>query len=159
MVMHALTNLSVRTAPLFTMRVEVDAVLPVGGPWGLGRRVGPITGGTIDGSRMRGMILPNGSDWQIQRSDGAISLDARIVIRTDDAASIAMTYTGIRHGPADTMARLDRGEDIDPGSYYFRIAAQFSTSVPRYEWLNSILAVGIGNRRPGGPFYEVHEML
>jgi hypothetical protein len=149
----------IHTKSLFAMRVEVAALLCVGGPPGLGRRVGPITGGTVDGARIRGTILPNGSDWQIERSDGALTLDGRIVISTEDGALIAMTYTGLRHGPADTMARLNRGENVDATSYYFRIAARFSTSAPRYEWVNRILAFGVGDRGAHGPLYEVYEII
>jgi hypothetical protein len=88
-----------------------------------------------------------------------VELDARILLRTDDDALIAMTYTGLRHGPAEIMARLSRGEPVDPDSYYFRIVAAFSTSDPRYDWLNRTVALGVGHRRPEGPVYAVHEIL
>lgn len=70
-----------------------------------------------------------------------------------------MNYTGIRHGPDDVMARLGQGEVVDPSAYYFRIAPVFWTSAPGYEWLNRILAIGIGHRLPGGPVYNIFEIL
>jgi len=147
------------TRPLFVMTVAVGAIHAPGGPAGAERRVGDIGGGVVTGDRLSGTILAGGADWQTARSDGAILLDARIVIRTDDGAAIAMSYTGIRHGSPDVMARIGRGEEVDPDSYYFRIVPSFATSAPRYDWLNRIVAVGIGHRLPGGPIYSLFELL
>ncbi|MEM9316533.1 MAG: DUF3237 family protein [Pseudomonadota bacterium] len=43
--------------------------------------------------------------------------------------------------------------------FYFRIAPRFDTADRRYEWLNGILAVGIGERLADGPRYHIHEIL
>jgi hypothetical protein len=86
-------------------------------------------------------------------------LDARLVLKTDDEALITMTYLGIRHGPADVIARIDKGEMVDPESYYFRINPLFETAAPKYEWINRVLAVGIGHRQADGPIYSVFEIL
>jgi len=145
--------------PLVSMQVAVDALLIVGGPHGAGRRVGTISGGTLDGERLRGAILGGGSDWQTVRGDGAILLEARIVVRTHDGALIAITYTGIRHGLPDVMARLGRGEPVDPADYYFRIVPSFTTSDPRYEWLNRVVAIGTGHRFADGPVYHIDEIV
>lgn len=83
----------------------------------------------------------------------------RAVLRATDGALITMTYQGIRHGPPDALARIDRGETVDPASYYFRIAPFFETAAPQYDWLNRVVAVGIGDRRAGGPVYSVFEVL
>jgi hypothetical protein len=152
----ALPSISLR--PLCVIRIAVDRLMMAGGPPGAGRRIGTIPGGTVEGDRLRGAILPGGSDWQTQRGDGATLLDARILVRTDDEALIAIAYGGIRHGPTEVMARLGRGEVVDPRDYYFRITPSFSTSDPRYEWLNRIVAVGTGSRAAEGPLYEVYEV-
>jgi hypothetical protein len=70
-----------------------------------------------------------------------------------------MTYRGVRHGPADVMARLAKGESVDPASYYFRTAPVFETAAPRYDWLNRIVSVATGRREASGPVYEVYEVL
>ncbi|NYT41440.1 DUF3237 domain-containing protein [Sphingomonas sp. R-74633] len=146
------------TRPLFEMRLAVDGLLTVGGPAGGERRVGNIPSGTFEGARLRGTVLPGGTDWQTVRTDGVIELDARIVLQTDDGALIAMIYSGLRHGPPEVMARLGRGETVDPAAYYFRTLPRFATADPRYAWLNRIVAVGIGHRLPEGPVYFVHEI-
>jgi hypothetical protein len=147
------------TRLLFTLHLSVDAPQTPGGPAGAERRVGNIPDGRFTGDRLAGTVLPGGGDWQTLRADGATLLDARILLRTDDNALIAMTYSGVRHGPPEVMARLGRGEEVDPAAYYFRIVASFATSAPRYEWLNRIVAVGTGHRLPAGPIYNLFEIL
>lgn len=148
-----------RARPLFVMRVGVGHIHAIGGPTGIDRRVGEMSAGRFQGERLSGDVLTGGADWQIVRADGAVLLDARVVLRTRDGAEIAMDYSGIRCGPADVIARLGRGEPVDPADYYFRTAPRFSTSDARYEWLNRILAVGIGHRLPEGPVYSIFEII
>jgi hypothetical protein len=57
------------------------------------------------------------------------------------------------------MARLAKGEAVDPASYYFRTTPVFETASPRYDWLNRIVAVASGRRESSGPVYEVYEVL
>jgi hypothetical protein len=149
----------VSTRPLFVMRVKVRALETVGPAAGPVRRVGVVFGGVFEGERLSGEVSDGGSDWQTVRGDGAVALDVRLVLKTDDEALIGMTYRGIRHGSPDILARIDRGEAVDPATYYFRIAAFFETAAPKYDWLNSVLAVGIGHRTGQGPIYNVFELL
>jgi Protein of unknown function (DUF3237) len=51
-----------------------------------------------------------------------------------------MTYRGIRHGAPDVIARLERGETVDPGDYYFRVAPVFETAATQYTWLNNVIS-------------------
>lgn len=153
----ALGDLKAR--PLFVMKVGVDHIHAIGGPAGIDRRVGEMSAGRFAGERLSGDVLTGGADWQIVRADAAVLLDARVVLRTDDGADIAMEYSGIRTGPAEVIARLGRGDPVDPGDYYFRIAPRFATADPRYDWLNRILAVGIGHRLPQGPVYSIFEIV
>jgi hypothetical protein len=150
---------SVRTRPLFVLRLDVSAIHSVGGPGGPPRRVGIVPSGTFEGERLSGTVLDGGSDWQTVHGDGATTLDVRLVLQTGDGALIGMTYTGLRHGPPEVLARIAQGEAVDPASYYFRTSATFTTSDPRYEWLNRILAVGTGHRVATGPIYNLFEIL
>ena len=83
----------------------------------------------------------------------------RLILLTSDGAHIAMTYRGVRHGTPEVIARVDRGEVVDPSEIYFRSIVQFETAAPRYDWLNHLVAVGVGQRRTDGPVYSVFEVL
>ncbi len=148
-----------RTRPLFAFRIDVAAPSIIGMTPGYDRRIGEITGGTFEGERLRGKFRTGGSDWQSLRADGAISINVRAVMETDDGALIAMRYRGIRHGPKEVIDRLARGEPVNPNEYYFRVTPWFETSSEKYDWLNRVVAVAIGHRLPEGPIYNVFEIL
>jgi hypothetical protein len=148
---------SVSASPLFAVRFDVRGPTDLGITPGADRRIGVITGGAFRGKRLQGVVLDGGSDWQTVRSDGAWTLDVRVVLKTDDGALIGMTYRGIRAGPPQVLARLAAG-GVDPSTYYFRSTPMFETSDARYDWLNRIVAVGIGHRPPEGPVYSIFEI-
>ena len=58
-------------------------------------------------------MLPGGIDAKIFRSDGAMTLDVRLVLSTHDKALIYMHYTGLRYGPQAVMRRIAAGEEVD----------------------------------------------
>ena len=51
------------------------------------------------------------------------------------------------------------GDPVDAGEYYFRVAPFFETASPKYDWLNRIVPVGVGQRGPTDVSYTVHELL
>jgi hypothetical protein len=124
-----------------------------------GRKIVMVTGGTFEGDRMRGKVLPGGGDWALTRADGSLILDVRLVLESDDGERIFMTYRGVRHGPEAVMRRLAAGEPVEPTEYYFRILPLFETASDKYAWLNGIVCVGIGERLDVGPRYTIHEVL
>jgi len=150
----------IQTRHLFTLVAAVPQIADLGAtPQGT-RRIATVAGGTFKGERLRGTILPApGGDWIVVRSDGATILDVRLTLETDDRQLIYMTYRGVRHGPAEVMARLAKGEAVDPASYYFRTTPVFETASAKYDWLNRIVSVATGRREASGPVYEVYEVL
>jgi hypothetical protein len=127
--------------------VEIAAPLVVGDtPIGL-RRIIPITGGRVEGPRFSGEVLPGGADWQIVRADGGAVLEARYTVRTPDGALVYVRNIGLRCGPPEILARLGRGEPVDPAAYYFRTTPRFETGAPAHAWLNDVIAVGSAVRR------------
>ena len=148
----------VRTRPLFVIRLDVLPYQVIGGPIGAFRRVGVIPGGSFEGSRLSGKVLPGGNDWQTVRSDGGVALDVKLVLETTDHAVIGMTYKGVRHGAEPVISRVNAGEDVDPSTYYFRTSPVFETA-SAYAWLNNIVCVGVGYRSPQGVTYSVFEIL
>jgi len=153
-----MTELRVR--PLFILLLDVQPAINVGNTPGVDRRVGVITGGRFEGDRLRGTLLPGGSDWQaIRPGDSAWMLDVRIVLKTDDEQIIGMTYRGMRHGPKEILDAIARGETVKATDYYLRIAPFFETASEKYRWLNSAIGIGVGHRLPQGPIYQVFEVL
>ena len=151
--------LPLATRPLMILTAVLDPSQMLGDTPAGNRRIVPVRGGTVEGDRVTGRILPGGGDWALTRSDGALLLDVRLTIETGDGALIFCRYDGIRHGPAAVMARLATGETVPPSEFYFRTQLRFETAHPSYSWLNRILAVGVGERLPEGPRYYVHEIL
>jgi hypothetical protein len=143
---------------LFGMSLEVEGPDQVGPtPWGR-RRVVRVKGGSFDGPRLRGTVLPGGSDWIVVRRDGVLIQDVRLMLGTDDDHIVLMSYRGMRHGPQSVMDRLERGEDVDPSEYYFRTAPIFEAPDGKYDWLNRLVAFATGRRLPTGVIYSVYAL-
>ena len=150
----------IQTRPLFELRLDVPEVMDLGDTPSGRRRVAPVRGGTFAGERLNGEVLEGGAgDWLLQRADGVMLLDVRLLLRTDAGELVSMSYRGVRHGPPEVMARLAAGEPVDPASYYFRMVPVFETAAPRLQWLNRIVAVGTGRREKTGPIYAIEEVL
>jgi hypothetical protein len=122
------------------------------------RRIIPITGGRFRGERLSGRVLPGGADWQIVRADGVSQLEARYTLETDDGALISVRNLGLRHGPAEVLARLAAGEAVDPSLYYMRTTPSFETGAERYLWLNRLVCVATGARRTDAVELDVYEV-
>jgi hypothetical protein len=150
---------SAATEFAFEARVAVQPPLVVGpSSHGL-RRVVPITGGTFEGPNIRGRVIPGGADWQFVRPDGVLAVEARYTLETADSVLIMVTNRGVRRGPPAVIARLGRGEPVDPSEYYFRTTAEFEAPVgSKYAWLNESVFVGVAERRADAAiirFYRV----
>src|SRR5215831_6485157 len=146
------------STPIFSIRAELEAITNLGHtPYGE-RRVIRIIGGSVSGPKLNGRILPGGIDWQIIRSDGAADIKARYLIETESRARVMVNSEGLRHGPADVMEKLSRGDTVDPRLYYFRTVMRFETADPAVDWLNRILAVAKGQREPRAVRLDVYEV-
>jgi hypothetical protein len=137
---------SMPTRPLMTLRLTIAPKQDLGaGPRG-SRVTFPVTGGSFDGERLRGRVLPGGGDWVVKRADGVLELDLRVTLETDDGALIHMTFDGIR-------------DDAAPGAPYFRTLPRFDTAAAQYSFLNRLLAVGTGEIGADGPVHRIEELL
>lgn len=150
-----------RWQPLFTLRLDLDygAVQNIG-TVSTGARINvPVLGGTFEGPRLRGRVLP-GADWVLFRPDGAMLIDVRLALQTDDGATIAMSYVGLAYGHVpDAMARFRRREVVADADISVHTTPRFETGDARYDWLNRVTAVSNGNRDESGPYYHVFEIL
>ena len=130
---------------LMVISAEVGEIVSMGAaPLGE-RRVIAISGGTFAGPRLRGAIL-GGADWQIVRRDGAIELDARYALKEARGGLVQVVSQGLRHGPPAVLARLARGEEVDPAEYVFRTVMRFETGAAELAFLNTTLAIATGDR-------------
>ena len=137
-----------RLVPAFRASVAVAPPRSLGSTFGGERRIVDIVGGEVSGARLSGRVLPGGADWQIVRDDGVAVLEARYTIEADDGALIYVQNFGYRHGPAEVLARVARGEAVDPASYYFRAAPRFETSAATHDWLNRTIVLCSALRTP-----------
>jgi Protein of unknown function (DUF3237) len=136
--------------------VEVGAPIAVGeGAQGL-RRV--ATGGVIQGPRLNGTILNAGADYQVIGRDGFTRLEARYVARLDDGGMVYIENCGVRFGPPAVMARITRGEPVDPAEVYFRSTPRFETDAPAHLWLIRPLFIASGARFPERVTLSVYEV-
>jgi len=130
------------------LRVEVGVPLVLGhGPHGM-RRVVPITGGSAQGDGWRARVLPGGADFQLILSDTVSQLDARYGLETDAGDLVYVQNHAVRSASREVMARLMRGEPVDPRQVYFRCSPRFETTSPALAWLGEKLFVGSGLRNP-----------
>ena len=131
---------------LMAISAEVGELVNMGAaPLGE-RRVVYITGGTFAGPRLRGEVI-GGADWQIARRDGALELDARYALKEERGGIVQVISQGLRHGPPEVLARLARGEAVDPASYFFRTFMRFETGAPELAFLNTAMALATAVRQ------------
>jgi len=147
--------------PRLTLVYRLEATL--GQPLDLGerpqghRRIVPQTGGRFTGPEINGKLLPGASaDWQIVMPDGTSFADIRYTLQTDADDLLYVQSRGVRHGSAEVLARLARGEDVDASEYTFRTSTQIETAAPQLDWLNKGVFISVGGRQATGVIYETY---
>ena len=121
------------------------------------RRIVPLTSGTFTGPELNGKLLPGASaDWQILMTDGTALGDIRYTLQTDRGDLLYVQSRAVRHGSADVLARLGRGENVDASEYTFRTATQIETAAVDLDWLNKGVFVSVAGRQPEGVIYETY---
>ena len=147
--------------PRLTLVYRLEAA--VGQPLDIGetaqgrRRIVPLTGGTFTGPQLNGKLLPGASaDWQIVLPDGTALGDIRYTLETDGGDLLYVRSRGVRHGSAEVLGRLGRGEPVDASEYTFRTSTQIETAARDLDWLNRGVFIGVGGRQPAGVIYETY---
>ena len=148
-------------SPSLTRVYRLEAT--VGEPLDLGdlaqgrRRIVPLTSGTFTGPELNGTLLPGSSaDWQVVLPDGTALGDIRYTLQTDGGNLLYVQSRGVRHGSAEVLERLARGEDVDASEYTFRTSTRIEAAAPELEWLNRGVFISVGGRKPGGVIYETY---
>ncbi len=104
------------------------------------RNVG--AGGWVKGPRINGTLIAPGADWLRVMPGGALRLDVRATIKTDDGALVYLTYNGIISRSRDIADRMAKGEVMTSADQYFITAPTMQTSSEKYSWLNHVQCVG-----------------
>jgi uncharacterized protein DUF3237 len=123
------------------------------------RRVDCFDSGHFIGPRLTTRVIPGTSDWILGGQDLVYRPDVRVCLETDTGEMILMSYRGIRRGSPEVMERFAKSLPVDPDSYYLRSLIQFETASAQYSWLNELVAVGVGRRKPKVTSYDVFEIL
>ena len=147
--------------PALTRVYRLEATL--GEPLKLGdlaqgrRLIVPLTDGTFIGPELNGKLLPGSSaDWQIVLPDGTAIGDIRYTLQTNGGDLLYVQSHGVRHGSAEVLERLARGEDVDATEYTFRTSTRIEAAAPDLDWLNRGVFISVGGRKPGGVIYETY---
>jgi hypothetical protein len=93
------------------------------------RRVITISGGTFEGPRLKGIVMPGGEDWQVTRPDGVTTFEARYWLRAQDGAIIKVFNRAL----SAPLGGNDR---------YLRTSPEFEAPIGPHDWLNKALFVG-----------------
>jgi predicted RecA/RadA family phage recombinase len=94
------------------------------------RNIVPITGGTFQGPRLKGKILPGGWDWQLASPGGCFTIHADYMIQTDDGVIINVRNAGAK-------CKSTAG---DQGALL--TSPVFEAPKGKYDWLNGGVYVG-----------------
>lgn len=134
---------------VFTIRATIAEAMTVGATARGSIRAIPITGGTVEGDRLRGRVVPGGADWQRTRDDGVTELEATYAIELDDQTLVKVVNRGI-------IAAQTEGER------YFRTAVQFTAPAGPHAWLNEALFLcraGLDPERTDTVVVEVYKLV
>ena len=143
---------------LYRMSLEVAPPLDLGATPQGRRLLFAFKGGRFEGPALAGEVLTTGGDWLIDRADGAMVLDVRRTLRTDDGHLIYAAYRGLLVAAPSVRQKMERGEPVAADEMYFRTTPVFETGSDKYCWLNRIIAVGIGEATATGVLLTVFKV-
>jgi hypothetical protein len=155
--MEALPTLPHRHLTTLTLDVDFDGVVAIGATAAGHRGIAPVRAGRFEGARLTGSVAP-GHDWFLTRADGALVIDVRLTLTTDDGAALYLAYHGTMRAAPEVMARFRKGVRLAPKDYALHVTAKFESGDPRYAWLNDTMIVGIGEQTLAGPIYRLFEI-
>jgi muconolactone delta-isomerase len=146
-----------RLTPVYRLEASLGQPLDLGETAQGHRRIVPLARGTFTGPSLSGTLVPGASaDWQTVLADGTALGDIRYTLRTDGGDLLDVRSRSVRHGSEEVLARLGRGEDVDPSEYTFRAATQIETAATGLDWLNKGVFVSVGGRQAAGVAYETY---
>ena len=144
----------------FEVRADIGPNEHVGNGLGDVLDFTPVTGGTVDGPRLRGSVVSGGGDWSVRRGPTVYELDARYLLRAEDGALIDVVNRGFyRTSSPEAMARAEAGKDLDDSEVYFRTSPVFRTDAPQHRWMAETVFVGRARDDAGQVCIRFFEVL
>lgn len=121
----------------FRITVKLAPSIDVGPvPTGI-RRIIPIVGGTFEGERLHGEILPVGADWNLVQPNDIMLVSARYMLKTHDGVVISILNEGWAHIDDAMMAKIMADELApDDEGWYCMLHPRFEAPPGAYQWLN-----------------------
>ncbi len=145
--------------PLMTLHADLKTPVDVGkGPRGV-RTIFDVAGGSFEGTRLRGKVLPSGGDWLLIDEEGVGRLDVRATLETEDGARIYVQYHGVIVMNEKVGAAMAGSGETEYGDTYFMTQPRFETGDSRYAWLNRVVAVAEGRVLPSAVAYRIYELV
>ncbi|MCE0766021.1 DUF3237 family protein [Pseudonocardia kujensis] len=144
-------------APVFRLEASLGEPVELG-TFGTDRhRIVALTAGTVTGPALKGRLVPEGSaDRQTVLADGTALGDIHYTIETDGGELLAVESRSVRHGSAEVLARLARGENVNPADYVFRATTRIEAAAEHLDWLTKGVFVTVGARRPDTVVYDTY---
>src|SRR5689334_9198911 len=134
-----------RLTEVYRLQATLGQALELGETSHGHRRIVPLSGGTFTGPELHGQLIPGASaDWQTILPNGTALGDIRYTLQTDAGELLYVQSRGVRHGSPEVLARLARGEDVDPTSYTFRTSTRIETAALELDWLNKGIFISVG---------------
>lgn len=135
----------------FGFVARLDPALTVGAtPLGM-RMVFTVTGGEVEGERIRGKVVGAGADWLMIGADGWGHLDVRAQVQTPDGAVLYVRYEGLiemNDKVQQALTAPDSGS-TEYADQYFRTTPRLESGDAGYAGVNHSLFVAEGRLRPG----------
>ncbi len=104
-----------------------------------------LKGGSLAGSKLNAVIRAEGGDWMTLRQDGIGILGIHATLETPDGALISTQYSGIFELGKDGYQNFLNQTWPDFPS--IKATPRFLTEHPRYQWLNRLQCIGLGEVR------------
>jgi hypothetical protein len=115
------------------LKVTTDKTLIVGTTAHGVRKIIPITGGTFEGPKLKGVVLNGGADYQFANTENTrTEIEAIYTIKTEDSVLIHIRNVGLVNKNAAVIK-------------YFTTALKFEApSDSKYDWMNNAIFISKG---------------
>lgn len=129
------------TEPLFQLVIDLAQPRDVGsGQLGI-RYISDFTGGTVQGTKLQGKVLPDGELWYLVRRDQIAELLLQGAIVTADGTTLTFRARAFSRAAPLTTEQLFYAELIDPSDAFFRGVPFFTANSAPDDWLNHVVTL------------------